>query len=260
MANMPLAEAFQDETNALRFLLDSPWHAVVLGRISSAMEKYQNAHHTAVLAGNDDLQQEIALVTRFLKNEASDRVNIKFEYLVVEAFEALWGSEAVDGLLDFQRRFVAEQQVVEWAAIPDCHKLALEFEEAGLSRIPSWGIESGRACIGQQTRLRLARHHLFKLTRDMQRAQSRGERHLCWRLKLRCQDARQMLRPLASIECKSKALTTIKALHGEDVSHKVLAWVKSNTRLQEYEATRNAIQSIKFVYPTSSGSNLVKRA
>lgn len=257
MATLPLDEAFQDETYALQFMLDSPWHAVVLGRIAAAMEKYQDAIRLAVMAGNAGLQQEIALVTRFLKYEASDRVNIKFEYLVVEAFEALRGSDAVDGMLDYQNRFIAAQQGAEWAAVPDCLKLELEFEEAGLCRVPSWGVESGRANIGQQTRLRLARHHLFNLTREMHRAYLRGERQQGWRLKLRCQDARKLIGPLAKIECKSKALTSIKVLHGEAESQKVLSWVKANTRLSEYEALRNSIQANSFTTPAISGGRVV---
>lgn len=253
MADMPTDDAFQ-ETSALRFVLESPWHAVVLSRIAALMEKYRSAMRVAVLTGNAGLQQEIALVTRFLKYEASDRVNIKFEYLVVEAFEALHGSDAVDALLDYQDRFIAALQGEEWAAVPDCLKLEMEFEEAGLCRVPIWGLESGRANIAQQTRLRLGRHHLFNLSREMHRAYQRGERHQGLRLKKRCQDARKLIGPLANIECKSKALTSIKALHGYASSNEVLAWVKANTPLPEYEAMRNAIQAPSFVTPaTSSG-------
>ena len=48
MANMPIHEAFKDETYALRFMLESPWHAVVLGRMPAAMQKYQRARIAAI--------------------------------------------------------------------------------------------------------------------------------------------------------------------------------------------------------------------
>lgn len=247
MANMHLDEAFQDESCALKFILNSPWHAVVLSRIACAMDNYQNAMRIAVMTGNAGMQQDILLTTRFLKHEASHRVNIKFEYLVVEAFEALRGADAVTDLLDYQRRFISEQQSVEWAAVSHCRTLELEYEVAGLGRVPSWGVESGKADIGQQTRLRLARHHLFNLTREMHRAYLRGQRQLGWRLKQRCQDARKLIGPLANIECKSKALTSIKAMHGDTQSSEVLNWVKANTRLPDYEALRDAILSNRFM-------------
>lgn len=247
MANMHLDEAYQDESCALNFILNSPWHAVVLSRIACAIDNYQNAMRMAVTTGNVRMQQDISLITRFLKHEASHRVNIKFEYLVVEAFAALRGSDAVTDLLDYQRRFIAEHQGIEWASVPNCRAIELEYEEAGLCRIQSWGIESGRADIGQQIRLRLARHHLFNLTREMHRAYLCGQRQQGWRLKQRCQDARKLIGPLANMECKSKALTSIKAMHGEAESGVVLSWVKANTRLPEYEALRNVIQSNRFM-------------
>ncbi|HDS1721712.1 hypothetical protein NPS53_09380 [Pseudomonas putida] len=245
MANMPIHEAFKDETYALRFMLESPWHAVVLGRMPEAMQKYQNARTAAMEIGNAGLIQDIELTIRLLRYEASDRLNIKFEYLVIEAFEALHGTGAVNGLLDYQQRVIARQQAMEWDAVPGCLKLLHEFEEAGLSQVLSWGLEGGRANISQQTRLRLARHHLLGLTREAQRAYSRGERHKGWHLQQRCQRARMLIGPLAIIECKSKALTSIKDLHGEAVSRPVLSWVKENTRLQEYEALRDAVQAVK---------------
>jgi hypothetical protein len=260
MGNRHLDVAFQDEMNALQFVLDSPWHAVVLGRIEAAMQKYEQAMHSAVMFGNTGKQQEIALITRFLKDEASDRVNIKFEYLVVSAFETLCGSAAVDALLDYQSRFIADHQGAEWAVVPDCHKLELEYEEAGLCLIPSWGMESGRASIAQQTRLRLARHHLFNLNREMHSAYRCGERKRGWSLKSRCQDARKLIGPLANLECKSKALTSIKALHGEVESQRVLAWVKANTRLVEYEKLRNSIQAKNFTTPAPNANRLLMAA
>jgi len=245
MANMPIHEAFKDETYALRFMLESPWHAVVLGRMPAAMQKYQRARIAAIKSGDAALLQDIELTIRFLRYEASDRVNIKFEYLVVEAFEALQGAGAVEGLLDYQRRFIARQEATEWDAVPGCRKLLHEFVEAGLSQIPTWGSEGGKANISQQTRLRLARHHLLSLTREAQQAYSSGERHKGWHLQQRCYQAKKLIAPLAILECKSKALTSIKALHGDEVSQPVLAWVKDNTRLREYEALRDAVQAVK---------------
>lgn len=250
MVSTQLVEAFKDEAPALQFILQSPWHAVVLGRIAAAMEKYEQALNLAVGDGNAAMQKEIALITSFLKYEASDRVNIKFEYLVIEAFEGLRGAAALEGLLDYQRQFITDQQIVEWAAVPYSQTLEQEFARAGLFQPPSWGMESGKANIGQQTRLRSARHHLFDLTRQMNRAYSLGERQQGWRLRQRCNDARKLIGPLANMECKSKALTSIKALHGAAESKKVLAWLKTHTRLPEYEAMRNAIQGHSFVTPT----------
>ena len=261
MANMPLDELFQDEIHDLMFMAGSPSHAVVLGRIFVAMQKYQVALRKALVTENADVLREIALVTRFLKYEASDRVNIKFEYLVVEAFETLHGSDAVDELLDYQRGFIAEHQGAEWAAVPDCHKLEWEYEEAGLCQVPSWGVESGRANISQQTRLRLGRHHRFSLTREMNRAYLRGDRHLGLRLNLRYQVARKLIGPLANIECKSKALTMIKTMHGVPTSQQVLTWVKSNSLLSEYEGLRTSIQAYSFTTPEAAGKRggLAKR-
>lgn len=250
MASTRLVEAFKDEAPAFQFMLKSPWHAVVLGRIAAAMEKYEQAHEAAMSDGNAAMQRDIALTTRFLKYEASDRVNIKFEYLVVEAFEELRGATAVDGLLDYQRTFITAQQVVEWAVVPYSQPLEQEFALAGLFQDSGWGVESGKAYIGQQTRLRSARHHVFDLNRQMNRAYSQGERQLGWRLRQRCHDARKLIGPLANMECKSKALTSIRALHGEAESKRVLAWVKAHSRLPEYEAIRNAIQGHRCATPT----------
>lgn len=246
MPNMPIREAFKDEAHALQFMLESPWHGVVLTRIASAMEKYQAARHAAAVAGDTGLLQDIELTVRCLKYEASDRVNIKFEYLVVEAFEALHGADAVDELLSHQKSLIAQHQDVEWAAVPACRELVHEFEEAGLSQVPTWGVEAGRADITQQARVRLARHHLLELTRESQTAFTQGNRHMGWRLHQRCQYARRLIGPLSNLECKSKALSTIKDLHGDAVSRPVLAWVKDNTRLQEYEALRDAVQAVRF--------------
>ncbi|WP_116893008.1 hypothetical protein [Pseudomonas savastanoi] len=245
MASTQPFEAFKDEAPAFQFMLKSPWHAVVLGRIAAAMEKYKQALDAAKNDGDAAMQKEIEVTTRFLKYEASDRVNIKFEYLVVESFERLRGESAVDGLLDYQRTFIKAQQIVEWAAVPYSQPLEQEFALAGLLQATSWGIESGRANISQQTRLRSARHHLFELTRQMNRAYSQGERQQGWRLRQRCHDARKLIGPLATMECKSKALTSIRALHGEAESERVLRWVKAHTRLPEYEAMRNSIQAYR---------------
>lgn len=253
MANMPFDELFQDEIHDLMFMVGSPSHAVVLGRIVVAMQKYQVALRKARVAGNVDVLREIALVTRFLKYEASDRVSIKFEYLVVEAFETLCGSDAVGELLDYQRGFIAEHQGAEWAAVPDCHKLELEYEEAGLCQVPSWGVESGRANIFQQTRLRLGRHHRFRLAREMNRAYLSGDRHLGLRLNMRYQVARKLIGPLANIECKSNALTMIKTMHGVLASQRVLTWVKANSLLSEYEGLRTSIQAYSFTTPEAAG-------
>lgn len=143
-------------------MVESPLHTVVLRRIAAAMEKYEGAFGLELQDGDTGRLKDIALVTRFLKNEASNRVNIKFEYLVVEWFEAFNGSKAVDQMIEYQAQSIAVRQGAEWAAVPDCHKLELEFEEAGLCWTPIWGIESGRASISQQARFRLAMHHLFR--------------------------------------------------------------------------------------------------
>lgn len=245
MVKTPICEVFVDGGSALNFVMNSPWHGVVIGRITSALEKCQIALDTALRVGNAGLHREISLVARFLKGEASDRVNIKFEYLVVDAFDSLYGAEAVDALLDHQTQYVLECERAEWAAVPKCLLLEREFEAAGLGWAPNWGREAGKANISQLTRVRLARHHLFNLTSEMHLAYRRGARQEAINLKLRCQDARRLIGPLANIECKSKALTAIKSLYGADTSQAVLSWVKANTQLPEYEASRDAIQAFR---------------
>ncbi|NVL49885.1 hypothetical protein F2S72_09045 [Pseudomonas syringae pv. actinidiae] len=246
MTHMLFDEVFQDEAYALKFIIENPWHAVVLGRIAATLEKYQSAYSSALENGNLGLMREIGHTTSFLKYEACDRVNICLEYRIVDGFEALFGKDAVQHLLNFQQQFIDDNQGAEWAAVPYCHELELEYAEAGLGRVLSWGIESGKGNIRQLTRIRQARHHLFHLTREMHQADLKEDRKRAYLLRERCTYARKLIGPLAIIECRSKALSAIKEIYGNDESRRVLTWVKENTRLREYEAQRDAMKSFTF--------------
>lgn len=246
MAKIPLDMAMQDESYFFQFLLNSPRHGVVLSIIGGALQKYHKALHAAVKAHDIGLQQDIALITRFLKAEAADRVNIRCEYLLIHSLERLHGYDAVTTLLEKQKQVIAELQTEFLGSHPNGLTLAHAFESAGLFRVPEWGVEMGRANTGPQASLRVMRHEVFSLTREMHEAYHRGEKQESWRLKLRSEAAQRKLGRYSEIAVKSCALRMIKSMYGDDEGRRVLGYAKSNTRLSEYEGARNAIQACKF--------------
>lgn len=246
MAKIPLDMAMQDESYFFQFLLNSPRHGVVLSIIGGALQKYHKVLHDAVKAHDIGLQQDIALITRFLKAEAADRVHIRSEYLLIHSLERLHGYDAVTTLLEKQKLVIAELQTEILGSHPSSLTLEQAFESAGVYRVPTWGVELGRANIGPRASLRVMRHEVFSLTREMHKAYYRGEKQESWRLKLRSEGAQRKLGRYSDIAFKSCALRMIKSLYGDDEVQRVLSYAKSNTRLSEYEGARNAIQACKF--------------
>lgn len=246
MAKIPLDIAMQDESYFFKFLLNSPRHGVVLHLITGAMQKYHQDLHAAVKAHDVGLQQDIALITRFLKREATDRVNIRTESLMINSFERLHGDKAVEALLAYQRQVIADLRHEILGTQAGKSSMVLAFENAGVTQTPSWGIEAGRTNIEPLASLRVKRHEVFNLTREMHRAYHRGERQESWRFKLRSEGAQCLAGKYAQIASNSCAMRMIKAIHGEDEAHRVLERVKTLTRLPEYEAMRNDIQATKF--------------
>lgn len=254
MATIPLSNLLVDETEFFQFVFNSPKHVVVLSGIFEALHLYHDKLHTAVKTRDLGLQQDIALITRFLKKEASDRVFIRSECLFIDGFEQLYGDAALAALLKRQRAAITEAQV-ETSINQSMEQV---FERAGISRAPDWGSEGSRADISQPLNLRDLRHEVFNLNREMHRAYYRGGKQESWRLKLRAEGAQKQLSRYAEIVEKSRALKVIRDVQGEEAWSRVLTWVKSNSRLKELEVLRDAINACKFdgrIYSRYGGGN-----
>ena len=246
MAKYSLDFAMQDESYFFKFLLENPRHGVVLNLIAGALKRYHAKLHTAVYQHNTGAQQDIALVTRFLKDEAQTRVAILHETFNVTCFERLFGEAALAELLDRQTSVVADLQqgAVGLNGVERAYDYL--FECGGQSPAPSWGTEFGRANLNQIVRVRLIKHEIFGLSREMHQLYHSGKRQDSWHMKVRVDSAGKRLTQLNIIDDATRIGRIIKDMYGADELRRVLDWVRANTRLLEFEALRNQIKATRF--------------
>lgn len=261
MAKITLDCAMQDESYFFQFLLNSPRHGVVLQLINGALKRYNAAIRSAVEQHNTGAQQDIALITRFLKEEVHSRVSMVNENFVVLGFERLFGEQALTELLERQLAVVAglEQQAKSPKRVE--FTLASALISAGVSLPPTWGTENGRANLNQLARVRTLKHKIFDLTREIHKLYSDGKRKDSWRLKMRVDEENTMLTELNIINDESQVRRIIAEVHGGDVVRRVVDWVQKNTRMDEYEALRNQIKASRFkgrIYTRSSSASVHK--
>lgn len=235
----------QDEEQFFRFLRESPKHGTVLNIIAGAVDLYQRVLPSVVGAHDLALQQDIALVIRFLKKESSDRVAILSEHLTLDWAEKVLGESAVKTLCEHQRKIVTTLLAQQMGPRPGQVTMEHLFESAGLSRVPAWGVEHGRAAVGPLAGVRLMRHEVFHQTREVHRAYHQGKRQESWRHKLKADAFQKNLGAYSDIAQKSSVLRMVRELHGDAQAMHVLRMVNTNTRMSEYEVMRNRIQAAK---------------
>lgn len=263
MAKFSVKELIQDDSKLFKLLLDSPKHAVVLNIIAGAIPLYHRTLQAVVKSHDLGLQQDIALITRMLKAEAADRVAIQSEHLMLDGFERLHGDKALNSLLTYQTAAIADWTVSDMADHPGQPTMEHLFESAGVLRVPTWGVEFGRANVTALAGLRVMRHEVFRLTRETHRAYHGGKHQESWRLKLQAKGAQARLARYADRASRTSFLKVVKSLHGDDEVKRVADWARSHTRLSEFEALRNKIQALRFegrIYSRSSSAKNLESA
>jgi hypothetical protein len=245
MAKIRLEMAMQDEKYFFHFLLSSPRHRVVLHMIAGAIKKYHGMLSAAARAHDIGLQQDIALVVKFLKCEARDRVEIRNEHYLIYGFERLFGEAAVEDLLQCQRSKIAALEAESKARTLKAPKLSQVLEGAGVYALPNWGMMNGRANINQLAKIRSMRHEICALTRNCLKAYHDGRRNESWSLKMQYESVQADLHEAATIQGSSRPRELIVQKYGLDECLRVVAWVHDNTRMPEYEAMRDTIKAIR---------------
>lgn len=243
MANINVKKLMQDEVIFFDFLRSSPQHAVVLSVIASAIDLYHRILPRVIDSHDLGMQQDISLIIRFMKKEAHDRVSIRGEHSMLDGVERLFGDRVVEVLLERQAAAIAAHHVLYANKNLKSPMMEYLFEQAGAKRLPSWGAEYGRANVSQLLALRISREEVFTLTREKHREFYRGDRQKSWSYKLRAEEAQRKIGFYAEVENDCRIFKMIRELKGLEAAEKVQDWVIKNTRIAEFRAVLESIQS-----------------
>lgn len=246
MAGINLHSANIADESFLHFIANHTRHAAVLHMILGALPKYHQAIRVALRNQDNGGQQDLALITRYLKSEAAARVDIRVQCTLLNCFERHHGDTATTTLLEHQNKVMSDLRSELFK--PGLGHTAMEaaLSEVGVQRQQSGWAQGSRTNLRALVGLRAMRHEVFQLTREMHKVYYSGERERSWGIKMKVDAAQGHLSRYAQLASGSGLVKIIRELYGEDESQRIAGIMRTQTRIPEYEALRNQIRSTNF--------------
>lgn len=241
MAKITLREAMQDEHYFFNFILNSPRHGMVLSLISGAVKLLCAQIEEAVCLKDVFSQRQLYTKSKFLCQEANDRLHIRSQHAMAEAVEWVHGEAALKELQTIQAQSISDGVTrlrVERKITPTAFEQI--FWDAGVfSARPAWDTIDEKADSSMQCAIRACRVEIFKTTMAMNAAYANNRKNESWALKTKLESIRQQLAFFAEIESKTTVFKQIKLTYGVDGRDEIVRCMDTHSKIPVFRKLRD---------------------
>lgn len=241
MAKVTLREAMQDEHYFFNFILNSPRHGMVLSLINGAVKLLCSQLGEAVRLTDVALQRQLYTKSKFLCQEAHDRLHIRSQHAMADAVEWIHGDAALKQLQAAQSRAITDGLAklrVERNFTPTA--VEQQFWDAGVySTRPNWDASNDKANTSLQCAVRACRVDIFETTMAMNAAYASNRKNESWTLKTRLERMRQQLAFFSELESQTSTFKLVKVLYGIDGRNELANCMDTHSKIPALRQLRD---------------------
>jgi hypothetical protein len=251
MAKVTLREAMQDENYFFNFILNSPKHGMVLSLINGAVKLLCSQLGEAVRNTDVTSQRQLYTKSKFLCQEAHDRLHIRTQHCMAEAVEWIHGEAALAQLQAAQAQAIKDG-IAKLRSERNVALSALErqFWDAGVySARPTWDANNEKADTSLQCAVRTCRVEIFEATIAMNAAYACTRKNESWALKTQIERIRQQLAFFSDVESQTSMFKLIKVLYGADGRNEIVHVMESHSKIPALRLLRDQCQASQYSGP-----------
>lgn len=241
MAKVTLREAMQDEQYFFNFILTSPRHGMVLSLINGAVKLLCSQLREAVRLTDVTAQRQLYTKSKFLCQEAHDRIHIRSQHALAEAVEWIHGEAALKQLQAAQSHAIAEG-VAKLRVERNLTLTALEqkFWDTGVySTRPTWDASNDKADTSMQCAVRACRVDIFETSMAMNAAYASNRKNESWEMKIRLERMRQHLAFFSELESQTSTFQVVKVLYGLDARNEIAHFMETHSKIPALRQLRD---------------------